>query len=636
MRPLPSFDCERLYAGCRCEVQNKLGQGWNLEAMSDTQRIFVSIASYRDSQCQYTIQDLFQKAKSPGRVVVGVCFQVAPEDADNFLIDLNPWCKQIRTCFLPHREAKGPCYARWLIQQELFQDECYYFQIDSHMRFVQDWDDICLEQLEACSNPERGILTTYGSSYTLPRDYMPGGPDVAELAPNKALPILCADVFEDGDDPFLRIKSRSSRTDFGHAPPPALFWTARFAFSPGSVVREVPYDPHLEYVFFGEEISMAARLWTSGWDFFNPSREIAYHLASRAHRYWFREVQTGQHQRTMEEQGKFRICGMLGTEWQGLHQAPERPYGLGLVRTLTEYEAFAGVDFSGRRLDARARLGGQRPEVFGPTWADEQREGLLRSAQLKDVQSWAGKGADAQKAQVPQQAKGEDERPRALARLRIHSLRSQPDSGLVQLELCKALAALAELEASSGQTHAADAACKQAELHLRNAKADGDDLRASCCLAEAMVRMSQGSFDVAKRLLHQSLQYVAQAFSQEALQLACEIVEAIHTVHERTDDRKGLRVFHEGLKCLLGAIRALDPEPCQEVPQLTANHSPPDGQQLDPVAQLLERMVLVLVATGCDQDMDVVKSVFQQFRVARESPGLLRLLAMLQSSGHLL
>eukprot|EP00438_Fugacium_kawagutii_P001572 Skav219903 [mRNA] locus=scaffold5195:11819:12613:- [translate_table: standard] len=79
--------------------------------------------------------------------------------------------------------------------------------------------------------------------------------------------------------------------------------------------------------FFGEEISMSARLWTAGWDFFHPTCEcrgrlrravgevvprrlglapprIAYHLASRAHRYWFREVQSSEAQRQREKLGK--------------------------------------------------------------------------------------------------------------------------------------------------------------------------------------------------------------------------------------------------------------------------------------------------------------------------------------------
>ena len=37
--------------------------------------IFVSIPSYRDPECQYTIQNLFQTATFPERIFVGVCMQ---------------------------------------------------------------------------------------------------------------------------------------------------------------------------------------------------------------------------------------------------------------------------------------------------------------------------------------------------------------------------------------------------------------------------------------------------------------------------------------------------------------------------------------------------------------------------------
>lgn len=49
----------------------------------------------------------------------------------------------------------------------------------------------------------------------------------------------------------------------------------------GAMVQEVPYDPHLPFLFFGEESSMAARLWTHGWDFFSPPHHVIYHLWSR-------------------------------------------------------------------------------------------------------------------------------------------------------------------------------------------------------------------------------------------------------------------------------------------------------------------------------------------------------------------
>ncbi|CAE8600435.1 unnamed protein product, partial [Polarella glacialis] len=151
------------------------------------------------------------------------------------------------------------------------------------------------------------------------------------------------------------------------------FWTARFAFSRGSVVREAPYDPLLEYIFFGEEIAMSARIWTAGWDLFNPTKVIAYHLGSRAHRQWFREVQTTPEKVAAEYAGKLRICGLLGTPWPAgqKHPAPEPPYGLGSARTLAEYERFAGVDFQRQVVHEQARTGGLGAELFAPLWAEE-------------------------------------------------------------------------------------------------------------------------------------------------------------------------------------------------------------------------------------------------------------------------
>lgn len=42
-------------------------------------RIFVSIAAFRDEECQWTLRDLFIKAAQPQRVFVGVVWQVDPQ-----------------------------------------------------------------------------------------------------------------------------------------------------------------------------------------------------------------------------------------------------------------------------------------------------------------------------------------------------------------------------------------------------------------------------------------------------------------------------------------------------------------------------------------------------------------------------
>ena len=43
---------------------------------SPAEQIFVSIAAFRDAEARWTVQDLLQKASQPGRVRVGIVWQV--------------------------------------------------------------------------------------------------------------------------------------------------------------------------------------------------------------------------------------------------------------------------------------------------------------------------------------------------------------------------------------------------------------------------------------------------------------------------------------------------------------------------------------------------------------------------------
>eukprot|EP00928_Gymnodinium_smaydae_P055541 TRINITY_DN39057_c0_g1_i1.p1 TRINITY_DN39057_c0_g1~~TRINITY_DN39057_c0_g1_i1.p1 ORF type:complete len:666 (-),score=97.61 TRINITY_DN39057_c0_g1_i1:9-2006(-) len=642
--------------------------------------IFVSIASYRDNQCQYTLQDLFQKAHKPERVVAGVCFQVAEDDTDSFLIDLGEWSEHVRTYFLRHTEAKGPCYARALIQQELYKGEDYYFQIDSHFRFVDGWDEVCLDQLSRCESP-RAILTAYASSYSLPDDYEPGRPDQAVLSAARAPTILCADSFGDatGDDPFLRIKTRACRSDFDHVPPPALFWTARFAFSQGRVVNEVPYDPHLEYLFFGEEIAMSARLWTAGWDFFNPTKVIAFHLSSRAHRQWFREVQTSPEQVQRELFAKYRVCGLLGHAWPNgqTHAPPSRPYCLGDSRSLAEYERFAGISFHNVELSERARDGGVAPDLLPPRWADEERDKVLRTSQLRDVASWAGKGNDdALERQFPDVASTpinrppmdpESERARELTRMRIQALQFQLQRATtsearseLNVQLSRAFASFGQLEANMNDERGSASAYERALEHAEASRAENRAganggsalMRGLGSAAVAVARLGLRQYVEAKESLHEALAHLLEAAAEADMssgvenppdpqtveQLAYDVADCIHAAHERTDDRQGLEGYVAGLRALLTRVRRLAGD--SEVPLIATsragNSEPPMDGEVSVRARFLERVTLIAIATGRERDQQLARSVFEEFRTARESPNLRKLLGMLQSSGMFL
>jgi [Skp1-protein]-hydroxyproline N-acetylglucosaminyltransferase len=189
--------------------------------------IFVSIPSYRDPECQWTIKDLFEKAIFPDRIFVGICWQYdmedTNEDAHCFEIQLRQ--NQIRTINMHWKNARGPCIARH-IAQTLWQNEKYYLQIDSHMRFVQGWDQKLIQYLSICPS-KKPILTTYPVGYELPN----------KISNEENPPVVIAKEFGKRDN-MLRLNG-SLVYKCPSKIIPSLFWVSGFAFSSSQVIKEV-------------------------------------------------------------------------------------------------------------------------------------------------------------------------------------------------------------------------------------------------------------------------------------------------------------------------------------------------------------------------------------------------------------
>lgn len=636
----------------------------------DQPSIFVSIASYRDSQCQYTIRDLFQKARHPSRVIVGVCHQVAESDSDCFLLNLDPWANQIRTYFLPHAEAKGPCYARSLIQQELLRDEDFYFQVDSHFRFAPAWDELLLEQLAACGSP-RAVLTTLASAYELPRGHRPGVPDDAVLSRREAMMVLCADKFGDQcpgqDDAFLRIKNRVCRTHFGHWPPPALFWTARFHFSRAEAVRECPYDPFLDYIFFGEEISMAARLYTHGWDLFNPTKTIGYHLQSRFHRPFYTEVQVSELSVRRHRYAKGRLYKLLGDERHAAGEgasAPSQPYGLGSARTLADYERYCGVSFRDHAVSDHGLRGGVAPEHLAPLWAEEARNELLSAKCFADPEVWAGKGnAEALSRQFPDALvkKGPPVEllcAHSAAKSKVEDLAAARGaqgvdvSPEMSLECGRACAHLGQLSQQLERSQEAQQACLAALRHVEAAAAAAPAAWAAsaswrcsldqvgACALGGLRRFAEGKVAITKAL-GAAVEALQTEGGEAAEALALDVVSLLHQLYEQTDDKAGLAEQVGGLDALLGSLRPTCPGAAETTPgrsqPLLRSDRPPEEQQETVRARLLEAVLLLLMVPGTEHGDSAARRVFVDFKEeVRGSARLQRQLGMLQAGGMFL
>jgi hypothetical protein len=161
-------------------------------------------------------------------------------------------------------------------------------------------------------------------------------------------------------------------------------WASGFSFSDSSALHEVPYDPALPFLFFGEEVSMAARLFTHGYDFFSPPEAVVYHLWSRGHRpsYLSDAAAAASDRDAVAEQraaSERRVRALLGMEGGDGVPPPPR-YGLGARRSLEDFEALVGVRFKQRTVEPLTfplpAAGLERP-VTGIAFADDDVNALL-------------------------------------------------------------------------------------------------------------------------------------------------------------------------------------------------------------------------------------------------------------------
>ena len=339
----------RAYFVNSCKRKEVLNTCQNIEP---SETIFVSIPSYRDPELSKTIVDLFTQASCPFRIVVGVCNQNNNDLRESFKNTNVPFTNDfgrflstnMRVENVPYEKAKGPAIARASIEKKLYNGEKYYMMIDSHMRFMPEWDRVAIENLQACPSP-RSIITMYPSGYNRHNS------DVT-FDPEEKVTFLKAKG--NTDRGFITLEGSPFSTK-PIRPLPQLFWTPCFSFTYAVAHLEVPYDYHLRNLFLGEEILMSARLWTSGWDFYTPMKMIVKHLWDRNYRPTFWELRGDS--TTAEQRGQV-LLGIRPPN--SVHEKVTKnleKFSLGQNRSLADYENFVDCKFDKALIGPRATLG---------------------------------------------------------------------------------------------------------------------------------------------------------------------------------------------------------------------------------------------------------------------------------------
>jgi hypothetical protein len=365
--------------------------------------IFVSIVAYRDPELAATLADCIARARDPGGLRFGVCWQHGEDEAAPAEF-ADP---RVRVIDVPWRESGGACWAR-AEAMKLWQGDTFFLQLDSHHRFAQDWDARLLAMTER-SGAVKPILTSYAAPY-----------DPLAVRPNAGEPMqIDFDRFTADGVPLCRPRVIPSWREKDR-PVRARFISAHFLFAPGTFVNEVPYDPEL--YFHGEEITLSVRAFSHGYALFHPNEHILWHEYTRSHRrkHWddhvlAHGVQREWHERDAVSRAKVRSFLAGGEPGQ---------FGCGGDRSLVEYEAYAGMSFAHRAVQ-NATLRGEEPPnpAAAEGWATEARDWHLRivlqrmalpSAALANPLFWYVGFHDADHAEIHREDAGAEELRRLL------------------------------------------------------------------------------------------------------------------------------------------------------------------------------------------------------------------------------
>lgn len=306
----------------------------------------MQIASYRDPQLGATLHDLITKAADPQRLHFGICLQLDPSDQQSCGQPSLPQGAALQGAQLTLDQvaasaSQGVCWARARTQR-LWQHEPFTLQIDSHMRSVAGWDNALLACWQRCGD-RRAVLSVYPNAFELPDRY-----DTAML------PLMGAHRFDEHG--VLRLQGINrfrNPEELPASPLASAFVAAGLLFGSGELIREVPYDPEL--YFYGEEITLALRLWTRGFNFYNPDRLLLFHLYKRP--------------------GAEHVTHWADhTDWQQLNQRSlarvkalvrgeeiDAPYGLGELRSLHAWQTWSGVDLRRQTISPEALAGAFTP-----------------------------------------------------------------------------------------------------------------------------------------------------------------------------------------------------------------------------------------------------------------------------------
>jgi len=315
--------------------------------------VFVQISSYHDHELSATILSAIEKSSKLNKINFGV-HVIYHEDNDIYIPDL----KNIKLAISKAPENLGMGIGR-NIAHSFYNGEDYYVQVDSHTMFDQDWDEIFIADIERYKRMgfNKPLLTSYPRNYW----YEDGIIKYDQGAENHVTHIS----FHENPDSFRNTRV-PSQTAMANDISQNIFSKS---VSGGAIFTVGEFiEPNKNIFANGEEIFIAARAWTRGYDLLLPSRHVIYHLyynhaakGNNSHQ----EVKGKEHvlrdlpnNRRLAWVDYQELCANLDAIskkeiYDMFNENIIGRYHLGEDRTLEEFSIYSGLDFrSGEIIDS--------------------------------------------------------------------------------------------------------------------------------------------------------------------------------------------------------------------------------------------------------------------------------------------
>jgi len=303
--------------------------------MNKKSTILVHLPAYRDPELVPTIKDALAMAKYPKRIHFGICRQFKEEDGfdnlDEFRED-----KRFHIMDVPYKEAQGLPWARAQINENLLTNQDYILQLDSHHRFAQNWDETLLEMHEGLEAKRyKPILAAYLPLYDPFKEPEGRTPEPWQQTFSSFYPHGTI---------FIRPGLLTGWQDMTE-PPMSRFLSGHFCFARAEWAKEIKHDPDI--YFSGEELNLTVRSYTHGYDLFHPHKLVIWHSTMREERAgmlkWDDDSKNGIDFTQKQEYARKKIRVLLRTEEDPTIDLTG--YDLGTIRTLRDYEKYAGFNF---------------------------------------------------------------------------------------------------------------------------------------------------------------------------------------------------------------------------------------------------------------------------------------------------